>query len=64
MSLLAENHCSALFSSSFALLNKLDELVAVIWNVQSSAKSKVNKSVAFVKSLMKNRKSKGPRQLP
>ena len=54
VSLFAENHCSDLASSSLALSKRLEEFTSEILNVQSSEKSKVNKSVALAKSFMKN----------
>ena len=64
VSLLQLNHCSDVASSLFACLKRLNVSEPDIWNVQSSAKSKVIKFVAFAKSFIKKRKSKGPRQLP
>ena len=63
-SLFAENHYSALDSSSFALMNKSEVFAPEIWNVQSSANKIVKKELLFAKSLIKNKKSKGPKQLP
>ena len=64
VSLLQLNHCSAIASSLFASLIRLNGSEPEIWKVQSSAKRRVNRLVAFAKSLIKKRKSKGPRQLP
>ena len=64
VSLFALNHSSALLSSVFARRKVSEELEPVIWKVVSSA-NRIEKNLeAFGKSLMKNRKRSGPRQLP
>ena len=60
----AENNCSDLDSSSFALMNKSEVFAPEIWNAQSSANKIVKKELLFAKSLIRNKKSKGPKQLP
>ena len=45
-------------------MNKSEVLAPEIWNVQSSANKIVKKELLFAKSFIKNKKSKGPNQLP
>ena len=63
-SLLQLNHCSAFKSSLFACFIRFKESEPEIWKVESSAKRRVNKLVAFAKSFIKKRNNNGPRQLP
>ena len=51
-------------SSVFARRKVSEELEPVIWKVVSSAKRIEKNFEAFGRSLMKNRKRSGPRQLP
>ena len=64
VSLFALNHSSALLSSVFARRKVSEELEPVICKVVSSAKRMEKNLEAFGRSLIKNRKRSGPRQLP
>ena len=62
--LFALNQLCAFSSSVFALKYKSSRFEPDSWSVVSSAKSKVKKSIAVGRSLIKIRKSRGPRTDP